>query len=161
MTISLIEYLDYSVSEIIHFSIDNHIIDQQCSIRYISDRLSLSVIIYYIILNNIYIFYSSSYSYTYTRGIWYINRDSYRILTCNIAHTMSGVADESIQRDGNGNATSAFRSTSTPPTSSSSLPPTHITIEVIFTVDGSNVCSRCIYTLTKCYTRQQDQITTL
>src|ERR1700738_4463072 len=38
---------------------------------------------------------------------------------------MSGIADESIQRDGNGNATSAFRSTSTPPTSSSSLPPTH------------------------------------
>src|ERR1700730_7507627 len=38
---------------------------------------------------------------------------------------MSGIADESIQRDGNGNATSAFRSTSTPPTSSSSLPPLH------------------------------------
>src|ERR1700704_3198491 len=38
---------------------------------------------------------------------------------------MSGIADESIQRDGNGNATSAFRSTSTPPTSSSSLPPPH------------------------------------
>ena len=35
------------------------------------------------------------------------------------------MSDESIQRDGNGNATSAFRSTSTPPTSSSSLPPTH------------------------------------
>src|SRR6202140_3893704 len=38
---------------------------------------------------------------------------------------MSDIANESIQRDGNGNATSAFRSTSTPPTSSSSLPPTH------------------------------------
>src|ERR1700730_3063725 len=38
---------------------------------------------------------------------------------------MTGIADESIQRDGNGNATSAFRSTSTPPTSSSSLPPLH------------------------------------
>src|ERR1700730_12691942 len=38
---------------------------------------------------------------------------------------MSGIADASIQRDGNGNATSAFRSTSTPPTSSSSLPPPH------------------------------------
>ena len=38
---------------------------------------------------------------------------------------MSGIADESIQRDGNGNATSAFRSTSTPPTTSSSLPPPH------------------------------------
>src|ERR1700681_1661141 len=41
---------------------------------------------------------------------------------------MSGIADESIQRDGNGNATSAFRSTSTPPTSSSSLPPPHMSI---------------------------------
>ena len=39
---------------------------------------------------------------------------------------MSGIADESIQRDGNGNATTAFRSTSTPPISSSSLPPPHI-----------------------------------
>src|ERR1700738_1321446 len=38
---------------------------------------------------------------------------------------MSGIADASIQRDGNGNATTAFRSTSTPPTSSSSLPPPH------------------------------------
>src|SRR3979490_1889677 len=38
---------------------------------------------------------------------------------------MSNIGDVSIQRDGNGNATSAFRSTSTPPTSSSSLPPTH------------------------------------
>src|ERR1700716_3488326 len=38
---------------------------------------------------------------------------------------MSGIADEPIQRDGNGNATTAFRSTSTPPTSSSSLPPPH------------------------------------
>src|SRR4030088_3130436 len=38
---------------------------------------------------------------------------------------MSGTTGESIQRDGNGNATSAFRSTSTPPTSSSSLPPPH------------------------------------
>ena len=38
---------------------------------------------------------------------------------------MSGIADESIQRDGNGNATTAFRSTSNPPTSSSSLPPPH------------------------------------
>ena len=37
---------------------------------------------------------------------------------------MSGTTGESIQRDGNGNATSAFRSTSTPPTSSS-LPPPH------------------------------------
>src|ERR1700682_3262654 len=36
---------------------------------------------------------------------------------------MSGIAEESIQRDGNGNATSAFRPTSIPPTSSSSLPP--------------------------------------
>src|ERR1700694_3664421 len=41
---------------------------------------------------------------------------------------MSGIADESIQRDGNGNATSAFRSTSTPPTSSSSIPPPHMSI---------------------------------
>src|SRR6202048_3466760 len=41
---------------------------------------------------------------------------------------MSGIADESIQRDGNGNATSAFRSTSTPPTSSSSVPPPHMSI---------------------------------
>ena len=38
---------------------------------------------------------------------------------------MSNIGNASIQRDGNGNATSAFRSTSTPPTSSSSLPPTH------------------------------------
>ena len=38
---------------------------------------------------------------------------------------MSGIADESIQRDGNGNATSAFRSTSTPPTS---IPPPHMSI---------------------------------
>src|ERR1700716_3816229 len=38
---------------------------------------------------------------------------------------MSGITGESIQRDGNGNATTAFRSTSTPPTSSSSLPPPH------------------------------------
>src|SRR3981081_4300104 len=38
---------------------------------------------------------------------------------------MSGIAEEPIQRDGNGNATTAFRSTSTPPTSSSSLPPPH------------------------------------
>src|SRR3981189_2756702 len=38
---------------------------------------------------------------------------------------MSDIANESIQRDGNGNATSAFRSTSIPPTSSSSLPPPH------------------------------------
>src|ERR1700738_2263693 len=38
---------------------------------------------------------------------------------------MSGPVDGSIQRDGNGNATSAFRSTSTPPTSSSSLSPPH------------------------------------
>src|SRR6202048_809999 len=38
---------------------------------------------------------------------------------------MSGIADASIQRDGNGNATTAFRSTSTPQTSSSSLPPPH------------------------------------
>src|SRR6202048_4464833 len=38
---------------------------------------------------------------------------------------MSGITSESIQRDGNGNATTAFRSTSTPPTSSSSLPPPH------------------------------------
>src|ERR1700682_1107992 len=37
---------------------------------------------------------------------------------------MSGMSNTSIQRDGNGNATSAFRSTSTPPTSSS-LPPPH------------------------------------
>src|SRR6202163_2471692 len=37
---------------------------------------------------------------------------------------MSNIGNASIQRDGNGNATSAFRSTSTPPTSSSSLPPT-------------------------------------
>src|SRR6202049_5143035 len=41
---------------------------------------------------------------------------------------MSGIADESIQGDGNGNATSAFRSTSTPPTSSSSIPPPHMSI---------------------------------
>src|SRR3981081_3360028 len=41
---------------------------------------------------------------------------------------MSGIADESIQREGNGNATSAFRSTSTPPTSSSSIPPPHMSI---------------------------------
>src|SRR6202048_2523756 len=34
------------------------------------------------------------------------------------------MSNTSIQRDGNGNATSAFRSTSTPPTSSS-LPPPH------------------------------------
>src|ERR1700681_2757593 len=38
---------------------------------------------------------------------------------------MSNIGNASIQRDGNGNATSAFRSTSTPPTSSSSLPPPH------------------------------------
>src|ERR1700682_4243911 len=37
---------------------------------------------------------------------------------------MSGMSNTSIQRDGNGNATSAFRSTSTPPTSSS-LPSPH------------------------------------
>ena len=41
---------------------------------------------------------------------------------------MSGIVDESIQRDGNGNATSAFRSTSTPPTSSTSIPPSHMSI---------------------------------
>src|ERR1700737_577496 len=82
----------------------------------------------YIIYTYIYIFYSSFYSYTYTRGIWYINRDSFRIFTCNIAYTMSGTIDESIQRDGNGNVTSAFRSTSTPPTSSTSIPPPHMSI---------------------------------
>src|ERR1700682_5046622 len=38
---------------------------------------------------------------------------------------MSGIANASIQRNDNGNATTAFRSTSTPPTSSSSLPPPH------------------------------------
>src|SRR6202171_3983039 len=38
---------------------------------------------------------------------------------------MSGISNASIQRDGNGNATTAFRSTSTPPISSSSLPPPH------------------------------------
>src|ERR1700730_5731647 len=47
------------------------------------------------------------------------------MFTCNTAYIMSGMAGESIQRDGNGNATTAFRSTSTPPTSSSSLPPPH------------------------------------
>src|ERR1700681_1775261 len=41
---------------------------------------------------------------------------------------MSGIAEESIQRDGNGNATSAFRSTSTPPISSTSVPPPHMSI---------------------------------
>src|SRR6202048_375030 len=41
---------------------------------------------------------------------------------------MSGTIDESIQRDGNGNVTSAFRSTSTPPTSSTSIPPPHMSI---------------------------------
>jgi hypothetical protein len=41
---------------------------------------------------------------------------------------MSDIGDASIQRDGNGNATSAFRSTSTPPTSSTSIPPPHMSI---------------------------------
>src|SRR6202165_4017204 len=41
---------------------------------------------------------------------------------------MSSIGDASIQRDGNGNATSAFRSMSTPPTSSSSIPPPHMSI---------------------------------
>src|SRR4030088_223831 len=41
---------------------------------------------------------------------------------------MSGIANASIQRDGNGNATTAFRSTSTPPTSSSTVPPPHMSI---------------------------------
>src|SRR3984893_14930697 len=41
---------------------------------------------------------------------------------------MSSTTGESIQRDGNGNATTAFRSTSTPPTSSSSVPPPHMSI---------------------------------
>src|SRR3979490_2729118 len=41
---------------------------------------------------------------------------------------MSSTTSESIQRDGNGNATTAFRSTSTPPTSSTSVPPPHMSI---------------------------------
>ena len=55
------------------------------------------------------------------------------LLDCSVVHrltlllvlNMSGIADASIQRNGNGNATTAFRSTSTPPTSSSSLQPPH------------------------------------
>ena len=41
---------------------------------------------------------------------------------------MSSTTGEPIQRDGNGNASTAFRSTSTPPTSSSTVPPSHMSI---------------------------------